>query len=113
MITGMFRTRRRNRKTGGGNKLVFISILLVLCILFVYNRAVPGKDAGYPDIIGYNGRYYQYEETVKGSPFMYYRSRSAGKEGWLILARRGVSKDKEVFIYEGSFKYRRYSVMVE
>lgn len=113
MIAGMFSLGRKKRRSGGGNKATFISILLILCILFVFSRVAPGKDAAYPDVIGYNGRYYQYEETVKGYPFMYYRSRPAGREGWLILARRGVSKDEEVFIYEGSFKYRRYSVMME
>ncbi|HWQ30430.1 MAG TPA: hypothetical protein VN549_05510, partial [Negativicutes bacterium] len=105
----MFSLRRKKRKTGGGNKATFITILLVLCILFVYSRTAPAKDAAYPDVIGYNGSYYQYAETVKGSPFMYHRSRPAGAEGYLILTRRGVSKDEEVFIYEGTFKYRRYT----
>lgn len=100
-----------SRKRGGGNKYTFLSILMILVALYVFRLVSPQQEAAVPDIIQYNGLRYQYMETVKGSPIMFVKSKPAGKEGYLILARRGIKTSEEIYIYEGHLKYRRYVVV--
>jgi hypothetical protein len=71
----------------------------------------PDKEIVYPDSIQYGSSEYQYMETVKGSPFMFVRSKPSGKVGHLLLARRGISNSEEIYIYEGNSRYRRYVVV--
>lgn len=100
-----------SRKRGSGNKYTFIVILMIFGIAYIMGRISPQKEAVFPDIIQYNTLSYQYTETVKASPFMFKRSKPAGREGFLILARRGIKASEEIYIYEGHLKYRRYVVV--
>lgn len=103
----------RLKKKGGGNKFTFISIVMILAAIYVLRLVSPQKETTYPDIIRYNDLRYKYVETVKSSPLMYARKKPACAEGYIVLARRGTSVLEEVYIYEGSMKYRRYEVLKE
>lgn len=96
------------RKRSGGNKYTFIVILMILGMVYIFGRISPEKEVAYPDLVHYGSLKYNYVETVKGSPFMFTRSRPAGKEGYLLLSRRGISTSEEIYIYEGNLRYRRY-----
>lgn len=102
-----------SRKWGGGNRYTLISILIILVIVYVFKLASPQKEVAYPDIIQYNGFRYLYVGTDGGSPLMFTRSKPAGREGYLILARRGISTSEAIYIYEGYLKYRRYVILKE
>ena len=102
-----------SRKGFGGNKYTFISILMILVIVYAFRLISPQKEAAYPDIIQYGDLRYQYIETVKGSPVMFVKRRPTGKEEYIILARRGKKTTDELYIYEGYLKYRRYVVFKE
>ena len=101
------------KKKRSGNKYTFISIVLILVAVYVFRLVSPHKEAVYSDIIQYNNIRYVYMETVKSSPFMFVRKRPTSEEGYIILARRGISIQEEAYIYEGYLKYRRYVVLKE
>ena len=101
------------RKKRGGNKYTFISIILILVALYVFRLVSPQEEAVYSEIIQYNNTRYIYMETIKSTPFMFARKRPVSEEGYIILARRGISIQEEVYIYEGNLKYRRYAVLKE
>ena len=105
----MFRIRKRS----GGNRFTFISIILILAVIYISRLAAPQTEAAYPDTIHYDGQRYLYVETVNSSPFMHSRKKPASEEGYMILARRGINIKEEVYVYEGYLKYRRYVVMKE
>ncbi len=100
-------------KKRSGNKYTFISIVLILVVIYVFRLVSPHKEVVYSDIIQYNNIRYVYMETIKSSPFMFVRKRPTSEEGYIILARRGISLQEEVYIYEGYLKYRRYVVLKE
>lgn len=101
----IFRGKRK------GNKFTFISIIMILVVMYAVKLASPQKEAAYPDSIRYDNLRYVYIETVKSSPVMFVRKRPASEEGYIILARRGISVSEEIYIYEGYRKYRRYVVL--
>lgn len=101
------------RKKGGGNKFTFISIIMIIAVVYIYRLALPQKEVSYPYAIRYDNLGYVYVETIKSLPVMFVRKRPASEEGFVILARRGTSVLEEVYIYEGSMKYRRYEVLKE
>lgn len=100
-------------KKGGGNRYTFISIALILVIIYVFKMTSPQKEADYPDIIQYDGRKYVYAETVKGSPLMFTKKKPASEEGYMILALKDDKTLDEVYIYVGFRKYRKYEVLKE
>lgn len=104
---------RLRGKKGGGNRYIFISILLILIILYVYKIIAPQSTGEYPELINYDSKSYTYVETVKGLPITFIRQKKTSKEGYLILGRRGVSTADEVYIYEGYRKYRRYKAQTQ
>ena len=106
----MFRVRKRKV---GGNKYVFISIILILVIIYVFRMVSPHKASEYPDIIHYDNQGYIYTGTVKGSPIMFNRQRKSSQEGYMLLGRKGTSIEREVYIYEGFREYRRYELLIE
>ena len=99
------------RKKGGGNKFTFISILMIIAVILVFKLVSPRREAEYPDTVRYDGLRYTYAETVKSSPVMYVRKRNTCEEGYMILALRGVDSSKEIYIYEGFMRYRRYEAI--
>jgi len=101
------------RKKGGGNKFTFISIIMILAVVYVFRLVSPQKEVSYPDTIRYDNLEYAYVETVRSSSVMFVRKRPPSAEGFIILVRRGTSALEEVYIYEGSKKYRRYEVLKE
>ena len=101
------------KKRRSGNKYTFISIIMILAIIYVFKLASPQKETVYPDIIQYDNLRYKYVETVKSSPVMFARKKSVSEEGYMILARSGISTLEEVYIYGGYLKYRRYEVLKE
>lgn len=101
------------RKKGGGNKFTLISIIMIIAVVYIYRLALPQKELSYPDITRYDNRGYVYIETIKSMPVMFTRKRPVSEEGFIILARRGTSALEEVYIYEGSMKYRRYVILKE
>ncbi|HOR85909.1 MAG TPA: hypothetical protein PLL98_05425 [Bacillota bacterium] len=101
------------RRKSSGNKYTFISIIIIIAALYVLRLTSPQKETAYPDIIHYNDLGYKYVETVRSSPFMYTRKRPVCEEGYIVLARRGVSIAEEAYIYGGRMKYRRYKVIEE
>ena len=105
----MFAFKRKR----SGNRYTFISILLIVVAVYVFRLVSPHEEAAYSDIIQYNNIRYVYMETVKSSPFMFVRKRPTSEEGYIILARRGISIEEEVYIYLGYMKYRRYVVLKE
>lgn len=105
----MFVSRRRR----SGNRYTFAVILMILGIMYIMGRISPQKEVEFPVMLQYNGYSYQYTETFKGSPFMFKRVRPSTAEGFLILARRGVEADQEIYIYEGNLRYRRYEALKE
>lgn len=105
----MFIFKKRKARPGGG-KYTFISILMILIAIYVYTAVTPQVEAEYPVSIHYNGQAYRYSETIKSWPFMFTRKRPVSEEGYIVLARRGVSISEEVYIYEGNMRYRRYVV---
>ena len=101
------------RNKGSGNKFIFISIIMIIAAVYVFRLAPPQKAAEYPDIMHYNDVKYEYVETVKGYPFLFMRKRPVSEEGFIILSRRGIDTQEEIYIYEGSRKYRRYKALRE
>lgn len=101
------------KKRKSGNKYTFLSIVLILIVIYVFRLVSPHKEVVYSDIIQYNNIRYVYMETIKSTPFMFTRKRPVSEEGYIILARRGISIQEEVYIYEGYMKYRRYAVLRE
>lgn len=100
-------------RKGGGNKFTFISIIMIIAVIYVFRLVSPQKETEYPDTMHYNNVKYEYVETVKSSPFMFVRKKPVSEEGYIILARRGIDIKEEVYIYEGFRKYRRYKVLKE
>lgn len=100
-------------KKSSSSRLTFISIVMILVVIYIFRLVSPQKEAAYPEIIQYDNLRYVYVETVKRSPVMFSRKRPASEEGYMILARRGISSLEEVYIYEGHLKYRRYEVLKE
>lgn len=105
----MFTLKRKR----SGNKYTFITIVLILIILYVFRMISPQKEAVYSDIVQYNNIRYVYMETIESAPLMFTRNRTANETGYIILARRGISIQEELYIYEGYLKYRRYVVLKE
>ena len=103
----------RYNKKKSGNKSTFISIILILIAVYVFRMITPQKEIAYSDIIQYDNLRYVYVETVKSSPLMFIRKRPVSQEGYIILSRRGISYQEEVYIYKGYLKYRRYEVLKE
>lgn len=103
----MFSTMRK----GGGNKFTFISIIMIIAVVYVFRLVSPQKEVSYPDTIQYDGLEYVYVETLKSSSIMFARKKSSSEEGFIILARRGTDALEEVYIYEGARRYRRYKAM--
>ncbi|MHB1393566.1 MAG: hypothetical protein ACYCYE_10945 [Clostridia bacterium] len=101
------------KKKRSGNIATFISIVLILVAFYVFRLVSPQKGIVYSDIIQYNNIRYVYVETIKSSPFMFARKRPVSEDGYIILARRGISIKEEVYIYEGYMKYRRYEILKE
>jgi hypothetical protein len=101
----------RNKRSG--NKYTFISIVMILTIIYIFRLGSPQEEAAYPDIIQYGNLRYIYMDTVNSSPIMFVRKKPASEQGYMILARRGISILEEVYIYEGHKKYRRYVVIKE
>ena len=100
-------------KKRGGNRYTFVSIILILIVFYVFRMVSPQKEVVYSDIVQYNNIRYVYMETIKSAPFMFTRKRPVGEEGYIILARRGISIQEELYVYEGNLKYRRYVVLRE
>lgn len=96
-----------------GNRYTLASILLILIIVYVFRMVSPHKEVVYSEIIQYNNARYIYTETIKSSPLMFVRKRPVSEEGYIILARRGIRIQEELYIYEGFRKYRRYVVLKE
>lgn len=96
------------RNRGGGNKFTFISIIMIIAVIFVFRLVSPQKETEYPDTMHFDNVKYEYVETVKGSPFMFVKKKPVSEEGYIILARRGIDFQEEVYVYEGFRKYRRY-----
>jgi hypothetical protein len=105
----MFTFRRKR----SGNRYTFVSIVLILIIVYLFRMMSPHKEVEYSDIVQYNNIRYVYMETIKSSPFIFVRKRPVSDEGYIILARRGISIQEELYIYEGSQQYRRYVVLKE
>lgn len=93
--------------------MIFISIIMILAVLYVFRLISPQEATEYPDIIRYSNQRYIYTETVKSMPIMFSKVRPASEEGYMVLSRRGTSVEEEVYIYEGYRKYRRYDVLKE
>jgi hypothetical protein len=105
----MFTFRRKR----SGNRYTFVSIVLILIIVYLFRMMSPHKEVEYSDIVQYNNIRYVYMETIKSSPFIFVRKRPVSDEGYIILARRGISIQEELYIYEGPQQYRRYVVLKE
>lgn len=103
----------RLRKNSSGNRITFISIILIFVVLYIVRLVSPQEDGAFPEIIQYNDHRYVYAETVKSSPTMFARKRPGSEEGYMVLARRGISTEEEIYIYEGYRKYRRYVILKE
>ena len=103
----------RLRKKGGGNKLTFVSIIMILAVIYIIRLIAPQQEAEFPEIIRYDNLRYVYAETVKSSPAMFSREIPASEEGYIVLARRGINTEEEIYIYEGYRKYRRYVILKE
>jgi hypothetical protein len=101
------------KRKRSGNKSTLISIIIILAVIYAMRLVSPHKEAAYPDIIHYDGLSYIYSETVRTFPLMFTRKRPVSEEGFIILARRGISTADEVYIFEGFRKYRRYVVLKE
>lgn len=93
----MFKLRIKS----GSNKLTLIAIIMILAVIYLFRLISPQKEAAFPDIIKYDNLRYAYVETVKRAPVMFSRKRTASEDGYMILARRGISTLEEVYIYEG------------
>lgn len=100
-------------KKGGGNKFTFISIIMIIAVVYVFRLVSPQEEAAYPDTIRYDNQDYVYVETIKSWSVMFARKKPTSEEGFIILARRGKSSLEEVYIYEGSSRYRRYRAIKE
>ncbi|MDD3705087.1 MAG: hypothetical protein PHC45_03355 [Clostridiaceae bacterium] len=100
-------------RKGGGNKFTFISIIMIIAVIYVFRLISPQKETEYPNTMHYDNVKYEYVETVKSSPFMFVRKKPVSEEGYIILARRGIDIQEEVYVYEGFRKYRRYKVLKE
>jgi len=105
----MFSMTRR----GGGNKFTFISIIMIIAVVYVFRLVSPQKEISYPGTLRYDNIRYEYAETIKSWPMMFARKKPTGEEGFIILTRRGTSALEEVYIYEGSSRYRRYKSIKE
>ncbi len=103
----------RLRKKGDGNKLTFVSIIMILVVIYIIRLIAPQKEAEFPGIIRYDNLRYVYAETVKSSPTMFSRKRPASEEGYMVLSHRGISTEEEIYLYEGYRKYRRYVILKE
>ena len=101
------------RNKGSGNKFTFISIIMIIAVICVFRLVSPQKETEYPDIMHYNNVKDEYEETVKGYPFMFVRKKPVSEEGFIILTRRGTDTQEEIYVYEGFRKYRRYEALRE
>jgi len=100
-------------RKGGGSKYTFISIIIILAVLFIYRYSMPQRNVDYPATIHYSGSTYEYYEDVRSSPIYFKRVRGASEEGHMVLARRGSKYDEvplELYIYQGSSKYRKYVI---
>ncbi|MGI6585663.1 MAG: hypothetical protein GX301_13205 [Gracilibacteraceae bacterium] len=100
-------------RKGSGNKFTFISIVMIIAVVYFFKLISPQKEAEYPDTIHYDNHKYYYVETVKGYPIMFVRKKTVSEEGYIILARRGIDITEEAYIYEGYRKYRRYRALKE
>jgi hypothetical protein len=103
----------RFNKKKSGNRYTLISIILILIAVYVFRLISPQREISYSEIIQYDNARYVYVETVKSYPFMFIRKRPVSQEGYIILSRRGISYEEEVYIYTGYMKYRRYEVLKE
>jgi hypothetical protein len=95
------------------NRLTFISIIMILAVIYIIRLISPQKEAAFPDTIQYDNHRYAYVEIIKGSPTTFSRKRPASEEGYMVLTLRGISTEEEIYIYEGFRKYRRYVILKE
>ena len=106
-------TFKRGKRNPGGGQYTFISIVLIVIAVYVFRLVAPQSEAAYPDTIQYSGVRYEYTETVRSWPLMFVRKRPVSEAGYIVLARRGVDAWKELYVYEGHMKYRRYVMLKE
>lgn len=102
-----------SRKKGNGNIFTLISIIMIIAVIYMFRPTLPQTQADFPDTVTYNNLRYKYIETLKSSPIMFVRKKPISDEGFIVLARRGISAGEEIYIYEGSKKYRHYKVLKE
>lgn len=99
-----------------GGRYTFISIIIILAVLYAYRYTMPQKAVEYPELIHYQGSTYQYSESIRNSPVLFKRLRGLGDEGHIVLARRSRTNSgalSELYIYEGFMRYRKYVIKNE
>lgn len=104
------------RRGRSGGRYTFISIILILTVLYIYRYTMPQKDIRYPGYIHYSGSTYEYSEALRSSPVFFKKLRGQCDEGYIVLARRGKASWealKELYIYEGFLIYRKYVIKNE
>lgn len=94
-----------------GSKATIIGIIIIIFMVFLAKSIVPKDNRVLSEKIVFLGYEYVYEETIKASPFSFFKAKEGSREGFRILIKR---KDKnaeipeQVYIYKGKREYLKY-----
>jgi hypothetical protein len=107
-----FFIRRKRKKSS--SMYTFMSILLIIAALYLVKFISPNRDVVYPDVLYYNSIKYRYVDTISEFPLKFIRRRKMSYEGHSLLihsSEKNQNPPKQVYIFLGSRKYRRYKLV--
>lgn len=94
-----------------GSKYTFLSIVLILAVVYFMRFAGVSKAADYPQEVFYKDYKYQYSQTINDFSYKFVRKYGISYKGYVLLLRRGENWDtapSKVYIFAGWRKYREY-----
>ncbi|MCK9217494.1 MAG: hypothetical protein M0P77_06195 [Firmicutes bacterium] len=101
----------KRKKIFSGNIATLIGVVIIIFMVFISRNSLPISNKVVPSRIVFLETVYNYNETIKASPFSFTRAKVGSKEGYRVLIYR---KDKKIdapqniYIYIGKKTYLEY-----
>ncbi len=101
----------KRKKLFSGNIATLIGIVIIIFMVFISRTSLPISSDVASGRIVFLETVYNYDETIKASPFSFTRAKSGSEEGYRILIQRKdkwVDTPESIYIYLGKKTYLKY-----
>lgn len=101
----------KRKKMFSGNIATLIGVVIIIFMVFISKTTLPISNKVVPSRIVFIETVYNYDETIKASPFSFTRAKVGSKEGYRVLIYRKdkkVEAPKNIYIYNGKKTYLKY-----